>query len=117
MDRGELIGSWAGALFDYHRPVLGLSQSEQRLLISALTGITDEELAEALGISLSAVKKRWISIHRRVQDAKPELVSRNIPASGRGKEIRRRLLAYLRDHPEELRPVSRRFPTETVRSR
>lgn len=117
MDRGELIGSWAGALFDYHRPVLGLSQSEQRLLISALAGITDEQLAESLGISLSAVKKRWISIHGRVQDAKPALISRNIPASGRGKEIRRHLLAYLRDHYEELRPVSRRLLTETVPAR
>ena len=117
MDRGELMGSWAGALFDYHPPVLGLSESEQRLLIAALTGITDEHLADALGISLSAVKKRWISIHRRVQDAKPELISTNVPASGRGKEKRRRLLAYLRGHPEELRPVSRRLLQEAVRSR
>ena len=27
---------------------------------------------------------------------------------GRGKEKRRRLLTYLRDHPEELRPVSQK---------
>lgn len=117
MDRGELMGSWAGALFDYHPPVVGLSQSEQRLLTFALTGLTDEHLADALGISLSAVKKQWISIHRRVQDAKPELISTDVPASGRGKEKRRRLLAYLRGHPEELRPVSRRLLQEAVRSR
>ena len=116
MDRGELMGSWAGALFDYHPPVLGLSQSEQRLLIFALTGITDEELAEALGVSLSAVKKRWVSIHRRFEDRKPELISANVPASGRGKEKRRRLLVYLRDHPEELRPVSHRLLTEKAQS-
>ena len=116
LDRGELMGSWAGVLFDYHPPVLGLSESEQRLLVSALTGVTDEQLAETLGISLSAIKKRWISIHRRAQDAKPELTSTDVPASGRGKEKRRRLLGYVRDHPEELRPVSRKLLREAVRT-
>ena len=28
---------------------------------------------------------------------------------GRGREKRRRLLAYLREHPEELRPFSRKL--------
>ena len=116
MDRGELMGSWAGVLFDYHPPVFGLSESEQRLLVSALTGVTDEQLAETHGISLSAIKKRWISIHRRVQDAKPDLTSTDAPASGRGKEKRRRLLAYVRDHPEELRPVSHKLLGEGVRA-
>ena len=106
---GDWGGSWVGALFDYHPPMLGFNRSEQRLLSCALPGATDEQLAEMLGISLPAVKKMWVSIYRRVEDRLPELISdplrSDIPASGRGKEKRRRLLAYLREHPEELRPV------------
>jgi len=106
-------GSWVGALFDYHPPRLGFSPREQRLLQSALEGErgTDQELAAALGVSLPTVKKMWLSVYRRVADTQPEI----IPASGRpetgtserGKEKRRHLLAYLREHPEELRPFSR----------
>ena len=42
-------GSWVGAIFDYHPPKLGFTRSEQRLLLSALPGRTDEELSEELG--------------------------------------------------------------------
>jgi|SRR5665213_613462 len=66
-----------------------------------------------LGTSLPAVKKIWVSIYRRVEECLPELVPdllpSDIPAAGRGREKRRHLLAYLREHPEELRPVSRVF--------
>ena len=69
-----------------------------------------------LGKSLPAIKKMWISIYRRVEDCLPELIPdplrSDIPATGRGREKRRHLLAYLREHPEELRPVSR-VPRET----
>ena len=106
----DWAGSWVGALFDYHPPMLGFNRSEQRLLSCALSGATDEHLAGMLGISLPAVKKLWVSIYRRVEGGLPELIAdplpSDIPASGRGREKRRRLLAYLRDHPEELRPVS-----------
>jgi hypothetical protein len=114
--QGSWAGSWVGALFDYHPPVLGFSRSEQRLLSSALPGGTDEHLAELLGTSLPAVKKMWVSIYQRVEDCLPELVGdplrSEIPASGRGREKRRGLLAYLREHPEELRPVSRKVLAE-----
>jgi hypothetical protein len=109
--QGKWAGSWVGALFDYHPPMLGLSRSEQRLLSCALSGATDEHLAETLGKSLPAVKKTWVSIYRRAEGCLPELISdpvrSDLPASGRGKEKRRGVLAYLREHPEELRPVSR----------
>jgi hypothetical protein len=104
-------GSWVGALFDYQPPMLGLNRSEQRLLACALPGATDEELAATLGTSLAAVKKMWVSIYRRVEECLPELIPHSsqseIPASGRGREKRRHLLAYLREHPGELRPVLR----------
>lgn len=111
--RGNWGGTWVGALFDYRPPVLGFSRSEQRLLSSALPGATDEYLAEILDTSLPAVKKSWVSIYRRVEDCLPELIASplpsDIPAIGRGREKRRRLLTYLRAHPEELRPVSRKL--------
>ncbi len=108
--QNEWAASWVGALFDYHPPVFGFSRSEQRLLSSALLGETDEHLAEMLETSLPAIKKMWVSIYRRVEVHLPELIPDSpldLPASGRGREKRRHLLAYLRDHPEELRPVSR----------
>ena len=109
--RDKWEGSWVGALFDYHPPLLGLTRSEQRLLACALPGLTDQELAGMLGASLPVVKKMWVSIYRRVEECLPDLIpdllTLDIPAAGRGKEKRRHLLAYLRDHPEELRPLSR----------
>jgi hypothetical protein len=132
---GGCAGSWVGALFDYHAPILGFSRSEQRLLSDAVSGATDEQLATTMRISLPTIKKMWVSIYNRVEDRLPALIAdpharatetiasfsqgrivdraglgslRSDPsASSRGREKRRGLLAYLREHPEELRPVSR----------
>jgi len=80
------------------------------LLLAGLRGGTDEELADELGISLSAVKKAWQSIYERVSACDPELVPAAHPTESgayeRGKMKKQRLIAYLRDHPEELRPAS-----------
>lgn len=117
LELGDWAGSWVGALFDYHPPKLALNRSEQLLLSCALPGATDEQLAGILETSLPSVKKRWVSIYRRVEDQLPELIAdplvSDAPASGRGKEKRRRLLAYLREHPEELRPA-RKQPMNTT---
>lgn len=105
--------SWVGALFDYHPPVCGFSRAEQRLLQAALAGEsgTDQELTETLGVSLPTIKKMWLSVYRRVTDCRPETILDCAQAGTeeRGKEKRRRLLAYLREHPEELRPVSKKL--------
>ncbi len=118
LKRGTWSGSWVGNLFDYHPPMLGFSRSEQRLLSYALPGVTDEQLAGMLEISLPAVKKMWVSIYRRVEDHLPELISNpllpEIPTSGRGREKRRRVLDYVREHPEELRPFSRKLFKEAA---
>jgi hypothetical protein len=106
-------GSWVGLLFVYAPPRLGLSPSEQRLLHSAFSGGTDEELSDMLGISLFAVKKSWRAIYDQVAECLPELVPDRSEINGqtpsRGKQKKQRLLAYLREHPEELRPVSRKL--------
>ncbi len=103
-------GSWVGALFDYRAPLLHLNASEQHMLLIALAGATDEELAPALGTSLPTVKKLWVSIYRRVEQRMPGLIAgedrSDLSLNRRGREKRRRVLAYLRERPEELRPVS-----------
>jgi hypothetical protein len=105
--------SWVGSLFLYAPPQIGFSRAEQRLLAAALAGGTDGELSDKLGISLFAVKKTWRMIYDRVADCLPELVPGNlrgdVETQGRGKQKKQRLLDYIREHPEELRPVSRRL--------
>ena len=112
-------GSWVGTLFDYDPPQFGFNVSEQRLLISALRGGTDEQLSDELGISLSAVKKTWRAIYDRVAARSGESTlarstADNNGTAERGKEKKQRLIAYLRDHPEELRPISRKLLTQLV---
>lgn len=104
------LGSWIGSLFDYRPPQFGFARSEQRLLEAALVAEsgTDRELSEVLNVSLPTVKKLWLSIYRRVMDRLPEALQDFSPAKSneRGKEKRRRLLTYVREHREELRPAS-----------
>jgi DNA-binding CsgD family transcriptional regulator len=106
-------GSLVGMLFHYDAPHFGFSVSEQRLLLAALRGGTDEELADGLGISVSAVKKAWRGIYDRVAAAMPDIIpvrsaaGRHAPE--RTREKKRYLMAYLQEHPEELRPHSRKL--------
>ena len=102
-------GTWIHQFFAYRKPKIGLSRSEQRVLCAALQGGTDEELAKLLAISLSAVKKMWASVYLRVESTKASDLkfAPNANADGdRGREKKQKLLVYLREHPEELRPYS-----------
>jgi DNA-binding CsgD family transcriptional regulator len=109
----NLLGSWVASLFLYQAPRFGLSRSEQRLLLSASDGGTDDKLADKLGISLSAVKKTWRMVYDRIGLCLPALIpgdlNEDMRPSDRGKEKKRHLISYLREHPEELRPVSRKL--------
>ena len=113
--------SWVGSLFLYEPPQFCFSRSEQRLLSSALNGGTDEELSDELGISVFAVKKTWRMIYDRVAACQPELVPTNMQTDAltqdRGKQKKQRLLVYLREHPEELRPVSRKLLQQAAAQR
>jgi hypothetical protein len=109
------LGTWIGTLFEYSPPRCGFSAAERRLLAETLRGErgTDLQLARALNVAVPTIKKMWLSIYRRAAKALPDVMLDSPPTESsqheRGKEKRRRLLAYLRDHPEELRPVSRRL--------
>jgi hypothetical protein len=97
-------------LFDsYAPPRIGLSEFEQDVLGSALDGQTDAAIALQLSISQAAVKKHFRRIYEKVGDA--DVLNGSFPpakgSTGRGTEMRRRLLNYLREHPEELRPYAR----------
>jgi hypothetical protein len=89
-------------------------------LTAALPGWrTDEELCRDLNTTVPAVKSTWRTIFTRAASRLPDVfeVTTQVDAlSGqRGKERRRLLLAYLRDHPEELRPLSRTLLDESRR--
>ena len=99
--------SVAAKLYRYKAPVLRLRPAEQTLLAAALAGKTDAELSTELGLSIEAIKKRWMSIFDRVDEFKPEILSRaDADSDGRGPQKRHRVVAYVRTHREELRPFS-----------
>jgi DNA-binding NarL/FixJ family response regulator len=99
-----LPSSVISLLFHYREPVCGFTPSERRLLQAALTCETDTEIASALEISPSSVKKRWAAIFERVGARIPELLKDAPRGLTRGPQKRHGLLAYLREHQEELRP-------------
>src|SRR5262249_40550756 len=102
-------GNIAG-LFIYTAPRFHFSRSERVLLEHALVGETWEQLAASLCVSTWTVKKRWHAIYDRVSDVDGELLppptAYGACAVSRGSERRRRLLNYLRQHLEELRPYA-----------
>ena len=102
--------SVARTMYRYQIPVLRLRPADQKLLAAALGGKTDAELSADLTLSIEAIKKRWISIFERVEEFKPEILNQSdagdTESSGRGPQKRHRVVAYVRTHPEELRPFS-----------
>lgn len=103
----KLPGNGLGRIFCYTPPRVFFTRAEQRLLRAALSGRTDQEIADELALSVSAVKRCWESIYARASLQLSELLADGCPSQPgvRGEEKRRRLLSYLREHPEELRPV------------
>lgn len=95
------------AVFTYLPPRFRFTAGEQRMLLRAIDGLTDEEIAGTLDVSRDAVKQTWRSIYDHVIQVMPDLVDRGQMVSGegaRGQEKRRRIVAYVRDNAQELRP-------------
>lgn len=108
----QQFGTWVSSLFVYEPPKFGFRTSEQRLLLAALEARTDEQIAEKLEISLSTVKKTWRQIYERVAEFDSELILDLHSEGGRperGKTKKQRLLAYLREHMQEVRPFASRM--------
>jgi DNA-binding CsgD family transcriptional regulator len=85
---------------------LGFSLGEKELLLHAVLGSSDVEIAQSLSISTETVKKRWRSIFERVSK-RPELrifPQADVEEAKRGPEKRGALLKFLNAHLEELRP-------------
>lgn len=97
-------GSVAAELFYNHRdPRFGLTREEQELLEVALDGVEDATAAKVLFVTLPAIKRRWQNIFHRIGALMPDLC----PPDGegtRGIQKRQRILSYIRNHPEEIRP-------------
>jgi DNA-binding CsgD family transcriptional regulator len=118
--RRDAIASPAGLtqalLFSsFSPPRFGFTLLEQDTLLLALDGHTDEAIAETSGASLSTIKKRFRTIYAKVQDASTDeetaILSEAVSMGARGVETRRRILNYLREHRQELRPYL--APTES----
>ncbi|MGA9943528.1 MAG: hypothetical protein WBE79_00380 [Candidatus Cybelea sp.] len=92
--------------YNYSPPRFGFTLAEQRALRLAIEGLTDEEVASILSTSLAIVKKRFRSVYQKVLDAPgaPVIPHAEKQSGPRGPELRRHLIAYLRDHPQELAP-------------
>lgn len=84
-------GAQLAYLMKYPPPRLGFTHPQQRLLQLALLDYSDAAAAQELSVTVEAIRKRWRAIHARHD-------------FGDGKDQRRALLAYLRQHMEELRP-------------
>jgi hypothetical protein len=93
-----------GARFFMHRtPQFGFTQGEQDLLELALEGSDDAAMAKSLFVTVAAIKRRWATIFERVGRVRPDLCP--LEAEGtRGAQKRQRVLTYVRNHSEELRP-------------
>lgn len=106
-DALAVSGSIAAALFQYQEPILHLHETDKHLLAEALRGGTDSELASRMNLSLASIKKRWLSLFQRVAETQPSLLpgcrEQNWSAY-RGPQKRHRILAYVRSHPQEIRP-------------
>jgi hypothetical protein len=98
--------SIAAGLFQHrHQPQFGFTCGEQQLLEVALEGMDDTLASQCLFVTVPALKRRWANIFERVAVHRPDLC----PPDGdgtRGIQKRQRVLAYVRHHPEELRPFA-----------
>jgi len=106
-DALAMSGSIASNLFQYREPALGLRKSERHVLVEALSCRSDIDLAKRMNLSPETIKKRWQSLFDKIAEVRPELLPVEEDAGEkhtRGPQKRHHILAYVRSHPQELRP-------------
>jgi hypothetical protein len=105
IDHADLpLGSAMSLMFVAGEARFRFSPAERKLLQCALLYESDEEIAADLGLSLDTLRKHWRSIYQRVLVVDPAFFPDEPEKNGRGRGKRRRLLHYLNQHMEELRP-------------
>ena len=103
----QLPGSTLSVLFRHAVPRFKFTAAEQRVLQWTLLDEDDRAIADYLGVSPDAVKKIWRRVYERVAAVDATLLDAVTEESERvssGKQKRVRLVRYLRNHAEELRP-------------
>ncbi|MEZ5660008.1 MAG: hypothetical protein R3E83_16150 [Burkholderiaceae bacterium] len=104
-----LSGIFGSTFANAPRPRFLFSRAQQRLLLHALEGRSDRELAADLTISYDTVRQTWNGIFQRIDELDPALLDERSDAQGkRGTEKRRRVIEHVRQHMEELRPYDPR---------
>jgi DNA-binding CsgD family transcriptional regulator len=109
--REDLDANWPGTavgmLFAHQQPRCGFTVAEQEVLVRAAGGLTDARIAEDLAIKPAAVSMRWRSIYTRFARGAPPALRFEETSGARGQEKRRLVIAFVTEHPEELRPYAR----------
>jgi DNA-binding CsgD family transcriptional regulator len=99
------IGTALGRQAHLGPPRYGFKDGEQTVMRLAARGLTDEEIAAALGLSLPGVKKRWHGIYERVGQRDPGLLEGGGDEESRGgRQRRRKVVQLVLEHPEEFWP-------------
>jgi DNA-binding CsgD family transcriptional regulator len=94
-------------LFNHSPPQVRYTSAERRVLELAVDGMADGDIAEEIGVTASTIKQTWRAVYERTLRQVPLALPSKVGTAQdgvRGQEKRRHLLAYLRDHPQELRP-------------
>jgi DNA-binding NarL/FixJ family response regulator len=92
--RAALIGS----------PKFGFSDPEQETIKLALLGLTDQVIADKLGLTLVAIKKRWEGIYEKVNEKAFARAWEKSSDDEVAKLGRRQVLQMMAEHPEEFWP-------------
>jgi len=93
-------------MFHHREPKCGFTRTAQAILVAAGRGLTDEAIMAELELSRDTVRRAWRHVFERIDEIVPHVLAHVNEGAGRrrGKEKRRPVLAYLAEHPEELRP-------------
>jgi len=105
--RRNRIDSPVARMFAFREPFLDLTDRQKMVLDLALEGYRDSEIARFLKLSPNAVRMRWRGIYEKMQAALPGIFDERDDGDPgrRGQEKRRIAIHYIREHPEEIRPV------------
>ncbi len=85
--------NWARTLFQHRKPRIYFRPAEQRLPLAALKGARDADLSDELGVSLSFIKKTWLSIYNRAAGTVHEL-RLNTSADGANHKVKKKSTSF-----------------------